>query len=386
MIIPKTKLRLLIVMTLLMASCTLNGFYQQKYTDLKPIASSEVTAFSENDPNDIGDDNDPIADLLSKGIDDNYIFIIHKDGKYYEIKGPRYDMFYYSLSGVAEEVQLADYGDTMRIEIELKPDQKMVAGKGKFYVSDMESAVFRDTPDEVEKNEEPAKEKIGIVTTKVEEEKVSDKNIEEDPKNQGTCADTLLLHTEKRVIVNVLDVNKERIRFSYCADSLNAIYERPTTSVKEIMYSDGRVEEIRRNEKEKKEPVFESAVYKKKYVFDHDPSHLSNGSSNCIDEMHLKSGQIIKVRVIQVTEKEVKYKKCDDVLGRKFVKQGKYISKIKYADGFEEEIHEPHMYIRASSGTEERSAGEKFARGIGFTLLGIFGFLVLVILIAILAF
>lgn len=254
---------------LLMYSCNVSGFHQQKYTDLKPLASSELTTPLDSDLNDNGDDNDPIADLLSKGVDEDYVFIIHKNGKYYEIKKPRYDMFYYSVSGIAEEVNLEDYGDTARIEIELKPEQKITAGKGKFYVSDMESAVYKDKPDHLAKEKTPVKENIEIVTTKVEEE--PDKNLKKDPVNQVGCGDTMLLLTDKRVIVQIIDLDEERIRFSYCSDSEAKLYERPTRSVKTIYYADGTVKEIGVKKTESGFEVRDPAPeVNPKYIFDHE--------------------------------------------------------------------------------------------------------------------
>ena len=200
-------------------------------------------------------------------------------------------------------------------------------------------------------------------------------------KDPFACGDTMLLRTDKKVIVQVIDIDEERIRFSYCSDSSGSLYERPTNSVKTIFYSDGSVDEIGKRISEEGFEVRDPPVLQEKYVFDHDPSHLSKGSSNCIDEMHLKNGQMLKVKVVEVNTRGVKYKKCDDPLGRKFEKQSKYISKIKYADGFEEEIREPHMYDSES----ELSTGAKVGRVIGFTVLGIVGLFLLGLIIILIA-
>lgn len=95
--------------------------------------------------------------------------------------------------------------------------------------------------------------------------------------------------------------------------------------------------------------------------------------------MILNSGLEIPVRIIQINSYEVVYQKCSDVLNRKFRKNKKFISTIKFADGHEVKFNE---YKETQEESEKRKKGTKAAAGLGvgfvlLTPLGIFGLIAL---------
>jgi hypothetical protein len=86
------------------------------------------------------------------------------------------------------------------------------------------------------------------------------------------------------------------------------------------------------------EPIIASTDNKlillpKKFFFD----SLKNV---CNDSLWTKDGVVTRVKVIEVNEKEIRYKRCSNPDGPTFVSLRSSVSKIKYANGFVETYNE----------------------------------------------
>lgn len=61
----------------------------------------------------------------------------------------------------------------------------------------------------------------------------------------------------------------------------------------------------------------------------------------CGDVITFKSGDQVTVRVVEITQDKVKYKRCDNLEGPTFVVNKTTVDKIKYVNGVEEKIEAP---------------------------------------------
>jgi hypothetical protein len=323
------RLTLFSLMIFLLSSCGTASFNKQKFTSLKKLKQSESTSHqlspvtSEKSAADKNQDGEPNEDLIKMGIENNTLFILKQKDGYYKCNNITYDGIYKSISADLEKVDKADFQNFERIELQVVSGIEFNAIKSTISLKDLTASNYV-------KGEKK--------TTKTEE------------KQMQNCQDIIYLKNGDSLLARVDYTSKENVYYYPCAEEKKNVLIKSKSEVARIQYHDGG-------------PIVQDKPQKES------PSnHISKDESSCGDLMILNSGLEIPVRIIQIRSGEISYKKCSDGLNRTFIKKKKYISKVKFSDGYEYEIKnssEEHMLIEYDKQKQKNGA-----RAVGMVILG----------------
>jgi len=308
-------------MVLAMSSCATSSFDKQKFISVGKLDNtSSTTELSPVKPDvsaaDRNQDGGPNEDLIKMGIENNTLFILHQDNGYYRCNDLEYDGVYKTISTRLEKIELSDFQELERIELEVKKGIEYNAVVSKIDLIDLESSTYVKG------------EKTAIETS-------------EEPKTNVNCKDIIYLKNGDSLMVKIDYTSKENVYYYSCSEDEKTVHVKSKSEITNLYFQD------------------ESDNFLMKSDNFVPADHITKDESTCGDLMILKSGTEIPVRIIEIRDTEIEYKKCNDKMNRTFVKKLDYISSIKFADGHEYEI-KPNK-LKTKQRNKEKKRQQKIA-------------------------
>jgi len=314
----------------LMTSCGTSSFDKQKYTSLRKVdESSRGTHMlspikpdvSAADKNQDGGANE---DLIKMGIENNTLFILQQKDGYYKCNDIKYDGVYKTISTRLEKIELSDFQEYERIELKVNKGIEYNAVDSKIALTDLASSTY-------------VKGEKKIIKT------------EETPTVNPNCQDVIYLKNGDSLLAKIDYTSKDNVYYYPCSGDQKTVLVKSKSEVARLYYHEG------------------GDNLQKHSEVDNPSDHISKDETSCGDVIILNSGLEIQVRIIQIGNSGVSYKKNSG--GRTFIKKKEYISKIKFSDGHEYEIKNDVSEQQNIESEKEKT--KRAARGAGVVILAV---------------